>query len=95
MTVSILGRRITRGKLWGAPYTWAEAIQNHAEHCQNGCCRFIVTDAGIWLEGDDRSRSYRTKLPKGAEDFARACIATEMLVQSSRDPRLWVGPAYA
>lgn len=95
MTVSILDRPITRGKLWGAPYTWGQAIQNHAEASHNGCCRFIVTEAGIWLEGDDRTRSYRTKLPKGAEDHARACIAAEQLVQSPRDPRLWIGPTYA
>jgi hypothetical protein len=95
MTASILDRPITRGKLWGAPYTWGQAIQNHAEASHNGCCRFIVTEAGIWLEGDASRRSYRTKLPKAAEDHARDRIATEGLVQSPRDPRLWVGPAYA
>lgn len=95
MTISILDKTVTRGKLWGTPYTWAEAINNHAEASHDGCCRFIVAENGIWLEGDDRQRSYRTKLPKGAEDHARARIAAEKLVQSSRDPRLWVGPRYA
>lgn len=94
MTISILDRPITRGKLWGAPYTWRQAIQSHAEASHNGCCRFIVTDTGIWIEGDDRSRRYRTKLPKGAEGYARASIAAEQLVQSAHDPCVWVGPAY-
>ncbi len=95
MTVSILEKPVTRGKLWGSAYTWAEAIQSHAEASLNGCCRFIVSESGVWIEGDDRHRSYRTKLPKGAEAFARQSIAAQNLVQSPRDPRLWVGPAYA
>ena len=95
MTTSILEKTVSRGKLWGAPYTWSEAIKNHAEASHDGCCRFIITKNGIWLEGDERHRSYRTKLAKGAESHARACIAAEQLVQSSSDPRLWVGPRYA
>lgn len=95
MIASILEKSVSRGKLWGAAYTWSEAIKNHSEASHDGCCRFIVTENGIWLEGDNRHRSYRTKLPKGAESHARACIAAEQLVQSSRDPRLWVGPRYA
>ena len=96
MSDHILNRPVTRGKLWGQPHTWAEAIQNHAEHAHSGCCRFIVTDAGIWMEGDGgRTKVFRTKLPKGAEDHARACIASQNLVPSTRDPRLRVGPRYA
>ena len=95
MTGSILKKTILRGKLWGASYTWSEAIKNHAKASHDGCCRFIVTKNGTWMEGDDRHRSYRTKLPKGAENHARDCIAAEQLVQSSRDPRLWVGSRYA
>ena len=95
MSVFILEQMIKRGKLWGAPYTWSQAIKNHAEASHDGCCRFISTDKGICPEGEDRNRSYRTKLPKGAEDHARACITAEQLVQSSRDRRLWVGPRYA
>ena len=95
MIVSILERPVTRGQLWGSAYTWAQAIQNHAEASHNGCCRFIVTEEGIWIEGDDSRRSYRTKLPKGAENFARRSIAAENLVPHPRHARLWVGPAYA
>ncbi|MEL7202785.1 MAG: hypothetical protein AAFV45_16160 [Pseudomonadota bacterium] len=95
MTASILEKPVSRGKLWGAAYTWSQAIKSHAEASHNGCCRFIVTETGIWIEGDDRHRSYRTKLPKGAESHARARIAAEQLVQSSRDLRLWVSPRYA
>ena len=95
MTASILEKTVSRGKLWGAAFTWSEAIKNHAKASHDGCCRFIVTKEGIWLEVDDRHRSYRTKLPKGAESLARTCIAAEQLVQSSRDPRLWGGTRYA
>lgn len=46
MTASNLKRSVTRGKLWGAAYTWSEAIKNHAEPSHDGCCRFIVTMNG-------------------------------------------------
>lgn len=94
MTAAILGRPVSRGKLWGSAYTWAEAIESHASACHAGCCRFYVSDAGIWIEGNDRDRCFRTKLPKGAEQHARDCIAAEGLAQSKRKAGYWVGPAY-
>lgn len=96
MSGSILNKPVSRGKLWGAGYTWSEAIEAHAEHCRSGCVRFEVSDEGIWMLGDgSRGAEYRTRLPKGAEDYARAVIEQKGLVQSSRNPALFVAPNYA
>lgn len=93
--MSVLNSPVKRGKLWGSSYTWAEAIEAHAEHCFSGCVRFEVTEQGVWLLGDgSRGREYRTQLPKGAEAYARAEIERRGLVKSPRNPALVVAPNY-
>lgn len=96
MPADILNKTVCRGKLWVASHTWASAIDAHAELCASGSCRFIVNEDGIWMEGDaSRSRAYKTKLPKGAEEHARKAISREGLVPSTRDAEYMVAKAYA
>jgi len=94
--MTVLKNPVSRGKLWGPGYTWGQAIEAHAEHCASGCVRFLVTDVGIWMEGDgSRAKIFGTKLPVGAEAYAKTIIEDFKLVASSRDPRYIVGPKYA
>lgn len=95
--MSALNNPVNRGNLWGKSYTWGTAIDAHAEaSATGGDCRFIVTDKGIWMEGDgSRCKTYRTQLPKGAESYALATIEAKGLAVSSRDPKYRVCPRYA
>jgi len=93
--MSILDKPVTRGKLWGASYTWKEAIDGTVDIANSGMGCFIVTDEGVWMEGDgSRNASYRTKLPKGAEVYALNAIATAGFAQSQYDRTCYVSPRY-
>jgi hypothetical protein len=94
---NILNRPVSRGNLWGKTYTWAEAIENHAEESANGGdCNFAVTTSGVWMRGvGGRNRVYRTQVPKGAEAYALDAIERRGLAVSSHYPELRVCPRYA
>lgn len=92
----VLNNPVSRGKLWGNSYSWGEAITAHAEACSGGCCRFLVTEDGIWIEGDaSRSKVYRTRIPKGAEPHAKQEMDRVGLVPSTRTKAYRVAPIYA
>lgn len=95
--MTALNSPVNRGKLWGDAFTWGQAIDAHAEASANGGdCRFIVTEEGVWMEGDaGRNKTYRTQLPKSVESYALATIEAKGLAVSKHDATRRVCPRYA
>jgi hypothetical protein len=93
--MSVLDNPVSRGKIWGPGYTWKEAIDAHVELAKSGMGRFIASKDGVWIEAEaGRNKSYKTRLPKGAEVYALNAITSAGFAQSQYDASTYVAPSY-